>query len=48
MIRLGPDNEREMKIRLHRIRALLLGQAAVLPHKAAPPASPTVPASAHS
>ena len=37
MIRVGPDNERTLKIKLHRIRALLLGKAVIL-HGSAPAA----------
>lgn len=41
MIRVGPDNERVLKIKLRRIRALLLGRAALHAHgDAAPSASP--------
>lgn len=36
MIRVGPDNERTLKLKLDRIRALLLGKAVILEH--APPA----------
>jgi hypothetical protein len=37
MIRMGPDNERALKIKLNRIRALLLGKAPIHSHAATPP-----------
>lgn len=47
MIRVGPTNERELKIKLRRIRALLQGKAAILSHHA-PASASTAPAAGQS